>query len=188
MRKIKSLLIAVLFTIPVLLIAQRAPDLQTAAIQLVDPYILYDPSYVILKYPNGDVAKDRGVCTDAIIRAYREIGIDLQELVHNDKKNNFDSYPNPWKRTAADRNIDHRRVLNLNYFFKKWGKSKPITKNKKDYDPGDIVVWDLGYGVYHIGIIVEINNKKLIFHNIGRGQIIEDYLFEAKIIGHYEYK
>jgi len=166
--------------------------LSDAAISLTKQKVIYDPSYVKLNYPNGDVPADRGVCTDVVIRAYRKLGIDLQKEVHEDMKANFDKYPKKWGLSKPDKNIDHRRVPNLMVFFKRHGTEKPITTNAKDYLPGDIVCWDLGGGVTHIGIVI---NKKssdglryLIVHNIGAGQVEEDCLFNYyKIIGHYRY-
>ncbi len=169
--------------------------LSDAAISLTQQKVIYDPSYFKLDYPNGDVPAGRGVCTDVVIRAYRKLGIDLQKELHEDIKANFDKYPSQkrWGLTKPDRNIDHRRVPNLMVFFKRHGIEKNISTDAGDYQPGDIVCWDLGGGVTHIGIVV---NKKsdngaryLIVHNIGAGQVEEDCLFSYyKIIGHYQYK
>lgn len=154
--------------------------------------IQYDGSYFAIPYPNGDVPKGKGVCTDVVIRAYRKMGIDLQKEVHEDMKANFHLYPKKWGLTKTDKNIDHRRVLNLMKFFERKGQVKAITQNGVDYLPGDIVCWDLGEGLTHIGLVV---NKKsddgqryLIVHNIGAGQVIEDCLFDFTIIGHYRYQ
>lgn len=119
------------------------------------------------------------------------MGIDLQKEVHEDMKSNFNKYPKNWGLKSTDRNIDHRRVPNLMTFFARHGKVKSITNNPEDYKPGNIVCWDLGKGITHIGIV---SNKKsldkkryLIVHNIGEGQVLGDCLFEFKIIGHYQY-
>jgi hypothetical protein len=159
---------------------------------LTKQIVKYDPAYVALKYPMGDVAANRGVCTDVVIRAYRKLNIDLQKEVHEDMKAHFGKYPKIWGRTTPDKNIDHRRVPNLMTFFTRNGVVKEITKEAKDYLPGDIVCWNLGGGLTHIGMV---SNKKsidqksyLIVHNIGRGQVLEDCLFKYKIIGHYRYK
>lgn len=145
----------------------------------------------MIAYPNGDVPSDKGVCTDVVIRAYRKFGIDLQKLVHEDMKINFNKYPKNWGLKSTDRNIDHRRVPNLMKFFSRHGVVKIITYNPNDYEPGDLVCWDLGNGITHIGIVSKIksSDKKryLIVHNIGEGQVLEDCLFEFKIIGHYQY-
>ena len=164
---------------------------------LTDAEVRYDPSYVKMKYPGGDVPADRGVCSDVIIRAYRKVGIDLQKDVHEDMKANFDKYPKRWGAKAPDTNIDHRRVPNLMTFFSRHGVVLPITKNPEDYKPGDIVCWDLGGGILHIGIITPyrmgeeapdlVSKTGWIIHNIGYGQVVEDCLFRWKITGHYRY-
>ncbi len=163
-----------------------------AALTLTEQKVTYDPSYFSIKYPNGDVPSDKGVCTDVIIRAYRKIGIDLQKEVHEDMKAHFNAYPKIWNLKSTDKNIDHRRVPNLMTFFKREGAEKLITKNPNDYLPGDVVCWNLGGAITHIGIVVDKKSKdgkrNLIVHNIGRGQVLEDCLFNFKIIGHYRYK
>jgi len=166
--------------------------LSDAALSLTEQQVTYDPSYFSIKYPNGDVPSDKGVCTDVIIRAYRKLDIDLQKEVHVDMKTNFSKYPKIWGLKTTDKNIDHRRVPNLMTYFKRKDASKAITKNANDYKPGDIVAWNLGGAITHIGIVV---NKKssdglrhLIVHNIGAGQVLEDCLFKFKIIGHYRFK
>jgi len=161
------------------------------ALSIVDPTIAYDPTYFSIPYPNGDIPANKGVCTDVIIRSYRKMGIDLQQLVHDDMKANFNQYPNIWGLKTTDKNIDHRRVPNLMVFFSRNGIERPITQNAQDYLPGDIVCWNLGGGITHIGIIVNKkstdNTRFLVVHNIGRGQVIEDILFQYRIIGHYTY-
>lgn len=152
----------------------------------------YTQQYYVIPYPNGDVPSETGACTDVLIRAFRNAGIDLQKEVHEDMKANFSEYPTKWGLTEPDTNIDHRRVLNLQTFFKRQGKSLPITNNAKNYQPGDIVAWDLdGKGMTHIGIVSNQWNEKTkrfsIIHNIGGGTNLEDRLFEWKIIGHYRY-
>ena len=165
--------------------------LSSAAIELCNDAVIYDPAYFTIKYPNGDVPKGSGVCTDVVIRAYRKLGIDLQKEVHLDMKANFNIYPKNWGLKHTDKNIDHRRVPNLMVFFKRFGKEKPITNNSYDYKAGDIVCWNLGGGITHIGIVVNKKsadgNRNMIVHNIGNGQVMEDMLFDYKIIGHYTY-
>ncbi|MCY0969159.1 DUF1287 domain-containing protein [Chryseobacterium wangxinyae] len=170
---------------------QFAQKLSDAALSLTKDKVTYDPAYYSIKYPNGDVAADKGVCTDVIIRAYRKLGIDLQKEVHEDMKKNFSKYPKKFGLKKPDTNIDHRRVPNLMVFFAKFGKSKSIENNPALYVPGDIVTWLLPGNLTHIGIVV---NKKsadgkryLIVHNIGGGQVIEDCLFKFTITGHYQY-
>ena len=162
------------------------------ALTLTEQHVIYDGSYVKLDYPGGDVAPNRGVCTDVIIRAYRLLGIDLQSIVHSDMLGNFDEYPQYWGNTRADYHIDHRRVPNLMTFFERFGATKEITLNGKDYIPGDIVCWSLEGSETHIGIVSNIlsadKQRYLIIHNIGGGQNLDDCLFSNKIIGHYTYR
>jgi uncharacterized protein YijF (DUF1287 family) len=166
--------------------------LADSSLTLTKQIVKYDPAYVQIKYPMGDVAANKGVCTDVVIRAYRKLNIDLQKEVHEDMNANFAKYPKIWGRTETDKNIDHRRVPNLMTFFTRNGIVKQITKVAKDYLPGDVVCWNLGGAVTHIGIVSNkksFDNKRyLIVHNIGRGQVLEDCLFKFKIIGHYRYK
>lgn len=167
--------------------------LSDAAIERTHHSVRYDPSYVRIPYPGGDVPADTGVCTDEVIRSYRALGIDLQKEVHEDMVQNFSAYPRNWHwlLTRTDTNIDHRRVPNLMAFFSRKGRSLPITSNPNDYVPGDIVSWDLGGNVPHIGIVVDRKSPKpgrfMIVHNIGQGPQVEDVLFHWKITGHYEY-
>lgn len=166
--------------------------LSTAAISLTHDHVTYDPAYFSIAYPNGDIPADKGVCTDVVIRAYRKVGIDLQKEVHEDMVSNFSHYPKIWGLTRTDKNIDHRRVPNLMTFFSRHGKPIPITNNPEDYVPGDIVCWNLGGAITHIGIVVDKKstdgNRYLIAHNIGGGQVLADCLFDFKIIGHYAYR
>lgn len=166
--------------------------LADSAFVLTKQKVRYDPAYVQIAYPNGDVPADRGVCTDVIIRAYRKLGIDLQKEVHEDMKANFSKYPKNWGISTTDKNIDHRRVPNLMTFFTRHGTVKTISQDAKDYFPGDIVCWNLGGGITHIGIVsskkASNGQKYLIIHNIGAGQVLEDFLFKYKIIGHYSYR
>lgn len=167
--------------------------LSIAAIELTKDKVTYDPSYVSLKYPNGDVAKDKGVCTDVIIRAYRKLGIDLQKEVHEDLKANFSKYPNlkKWGLKKPDTNIDHRRVPNLEVFFERKGEKLAVTQNPLDYKTGDLVTWMIGDKLPHIGIVTHKKSadgkRNLIVHNVGGGQVLEDCLFSWKILGHFRY-
>lgn len=191
MKKFFSIFILVLFVFFGKAQAQFAQKLSDAALSLTKDKVTYDPAYYSIKYPNGDVASDKGVCTDVVIRAYRKLGIDLQKEVHEDMKKNFSKYPKKFGLKRPDTNIDHRRVPNLMVFFAKFGQSKSIETNPALYAPGDIVTWLLPGNLTHIGIVV---NKKsadgkryLIVHNIGAGQVIEDCLFKFDITGHYQY-
>ncbi len=167
-------------------------ELADSALTLTQQDVQYDPAYYQIDYPNGDVPAGRGVCTDVIIRAYRKLGIDLQKEVHEDMQAHFDTYPKNWGLTRPDKNIDHRRVPNLMTFFARHGIVKTNSQKPEDYRAGDIVCWDLGGGITHIGMVsgkrVVGTQRLLIIHNIGAGQILEDCLFRFSIIGHYRYK
>jgi uncharacterized protein YijF (DUF1287 family) len=184
-------LLIILLLIFNLAYSQVKDTLSLSALKLTEQEVTYDPSYFSIDYPNGNIPSDKGVCTDVIIRAYRLIGIDLQKDVHEDMKANFDKYPKDWGLNKPDKNIDHRRVPNLMTLFERKGKAKRITNKAEDYLPGDIVCWNLGGSITHIGIVVHIKSddgvRYLIVHNIGAGQVIEDCLFDFKIIGHYRY-
>jgi hypothetical protein len=160
-----------------------------AAVEQTTKKVVYDPAYFQIDYPNGDVPSDRGVCTDVIIRAYRSAGIDLQKKVHEDMVKNFGLYPNKWGLTETDTNIDHRRVPNLQVFFKRFGEELEISDNPESYRPGDIVTWDMPSGRPHIGLVSNFskNGVLLIIHNMGAGPKIEDMLFAFQISGHYRY-
>ncbi len=151
----------------------------------------YDPNYRRIAYPNGDVPRETGVCTDVIIRAYRHAGVDLQVLVHEDMKSAFSLYPKNWGLRRPDTNIDHRRVPNLATFFRRKGTALTVTRRGADYRPGDIVTWRLSSGVPHIGIISDVpirgTDRHLVVHNIGAGAQIEDVLFAYALTGHYRY-
>jgi len=167
--------------------------LALAAIAIVDPTIEYDPSYFSIKYPNGDIPKNKGVCTDVIIRSYRKLGIDLQKEVHEDMKANFSQYPNlkKWGMTKTDSNIDHRRVPNLEIFFERKGIKLPVSENADDYKTGEIVTWLINGKTPHIGIITDKKSndgeRNLIVHNVGQGQVLQDCLFSYKIVKHFKY-
>jgi len=167
--------------------------LVAAAIERTHHSVRYVSEYVRIPYPGGDVAADTGVCTDEVIRSYRAVGVDLQKEVHEDMLQNFAAYPNKrrWLLAHPDSNIDHRRVPNLMVFFQRKGESLPITVRAQDYDPGDLVTWDLGGNVPHIGIIVDQKDRGsgryMIVHNIGQGPKMEDVLFNWKITGHFRY-
>jgi uncharacterized protein YijF (DUF1287 family) len=163
--------------------------------------VTYDSSYFSIKYPRGDVPADRGVCTDVVIRAYRELGIDLQKLVHEDMVQHFDIYPSKklWGLKKTDTNIDHRRVPNLQTFFERHGKKLTVSNKAEDYQPGDIVTWNVaGFRLFfgkksvpHIGIVVDKKSKdgkrNMVVHNIGWGHKCDDMLFDYPITGHYSY-
>jgi uncharacterized protein len=167
--------------------------LAVAAVERAHHAVRYDPAYVRIPYPGGDVPADTGVCTDEIIRAYRAVGVDLQKEVHEDMEQNFESYPRKWRWLSGhpDANIDHRRVPNLMVFFGRKGETLAMAQISEGYAPGEIVTWDLGGGVPHMGIVVgqksAVSGRYMILHNIGQGPKIEDVLFNWKITGHYRY-
>jgi len=151
----------------------------------------YDPAWVKINYPNGDVPPETGVCSDVVVRAFRKAGIDLQKEVHEDMKRAWAEYPKRWGARGTDTNIDHRRVLNLMTYLSRQRKSLPVTSDRANYLPGDVVAWELSEGIEHIGVLTnlssESNKNYLIVHNIGAGTRIEDVLMSWKIIGHYRY-
>lgn len=164
-----------------------SPPLVRAARRQVGATVRYDPSYVAMAYPGGDVLADRGVCTDVVIRALRIPGIDLQREIHRDRLAHAAAYST--MHTAIDRNIDHRRVPSQMIWFRRQGWARPITPGANDYRAGDIVAWKLhGSGLLHIGIVSDRRDSHgtpLVLHNIGRGTQEEPLLFEHPIIGHY---
>ena len=164
--------------------------LVAAAIEQTRHPVTYDGSYRVIPYPNGDVPANIGVCTDVIIRAYRAVGIDLQRLVHEDMRSTFSSYPNLWGLKRPDRNIDHRRVPNLQTFFTRKDAALPRSRNAADYAAGDLVTWMLPGNLPHIGIVSSTrasSGRLMLVHNIGRGPQLEDVLFAYDVTGHYRY-
>jgi uncharacterized protein len=183
-------------------VAQQAASVQPAptpeAYRLVESAMAqigvttaYESAYVHLDYPGGDVPVETGVCTDVVIRAFRGIGIDLQLGVHEDMTAHLEEYPQPFGLAKPDRNIDHRRVDNLQTYFTRRGMELPASIDGADYLPGDVVTWTfLGYP--HIGIVSAepalIGGRYKIVHNIGRGVRVEDVLFQMEITGHYRWR
>lgn len=154
--------------------------------------VVYSPQYFRIKYPMGDIPANKGVCTDLVVRAFRNAGIDLQQKLHEDMKRNFKKYPQLWGRRSPDSNIDHRRVPNQMTFFKRHGLSLPLEvheKNLKEWQPADVVFWKLDNGLLHAGIVSDRLNEKsvpFVIHNIGT-PAEEDVMTEWKIIGHFRY-
>jgi uncharacterized protein len=165
--------------------------LAAAMEQTVRP-VRYDGSYRRIPYPGGDVPADIGVCTDVLIRAYRAAGVDLQRRVHEDMKRAFGAYPRTWGLSAPDPNIDHRRVPNLQAYFRRHGVARPLTTDMGDYVPGDVVTWMLPGNLPHIGLVSERRSadgqRPLMVHNIGRGPELEDMILGFPITGHYRYR
>ncbi|WP_439626567.1 DUF1287 domain-containing protein [Shinella sp.] len=183
-----------LLALPSLLRAEpgAADRLVAAARKQVGVTLTYDAAYSRLDYPGGDVPRERGVCTDVLVRAYRDgLGIDLQVLVHEDMRRAFSAYPALWGLKKTDRNIDHRRVPNLQAFFKRAGAALVVSADGADYRPGDIVSQMLPGNLPHIGIVADERSsdgsRPLVVHNIGAGARLEDVLFSYKITGHYRY-
>jgi uncharacterized protein YijF (DUF1287 family) len=174
-------------------LADRAQALSDAALERTRHQVTYNGAYFRIDYPMGDVPAQYGVCTDVVIRSYRALGIDLQQLVHEDMKDNFHLYPTKriWNQTRTDRNIDHRRVPNLQVFFSRHGQSLPVSHKGTDYRAGDLVTWMLPGNLPHIGIVVdrksEDGERPLIVHNIGAGPHMEDVLFNYPITGRYRF-
>ncbi|MCD9095888.1 DUF1287 domain-containing protein [Luteimonas fraxinea] len=187
MRAVARLALLLLFSC-VALQAAATPALVDAARAQVGVTVRYDPAYVRLSYPGGDVPEDRGVCTDVIVRAMRTQGLDLQRAIHEDMRTAFATYPNDWGARAPDRNIDHRRVPNHMRWFERQGWQRAIGEKPADFRPGDIVAWRLRNGLLHIGIVSDRRSAAgtpLILHNIARGTREQDLLFDHTIIGHY---
>lgn len=168
-----------------------AERLSAAALERTRHEVRYDGSYHRIDYPMGDVPSGIGVCTDVVIRAFRALGIDLQQRVHEDMQRDFRAYPQLWGLSRPDRNIDHRRVPNLRRFFERHGESLGVSARADDYRAGDLVTWRLPNHLPHIGIVVDQRSLEsghpMIVHNIGRGPKLEDVLFEYVITGHYRY-
>lgn len=169
-----------------------AQDLVNAAIERTTHHVRYDGSYRQLDYPGGDVPDSVGVCTDVVIRSYRAVGIDLQREVHEDMSAHFEVYPDIWGLSRPDRNIDHRRVPNLQIFFTRHGVELPVTDDPTDYLPGDLVTWMVPGNLPHIGIVIDrysvYGQRPLIVHNIGAGTRVDDCLFDFLMTGHYRYE
>jgi uncharacterized protein len=178
---------------------RRIDTVLAAAHAQVGVTLRYDPGYARLPYPNGDVPPDRGVCSDVVIRAFRAVGIDLQRRVHEDMRAHFAAYPQLWGLQRTDRNIDHRRVPNLEVFFARHGRTLAASENPADYRPGDLVTWRLPGNLPHIGIVTDrrqpaasvsdgpLASRPWIVHNVGAGARVEDVLFAWPIAGHYRY-
>jgi uncharacterized protein YijF (DUF1287 family) len=143
--------------------------------------IRYDPAYVAIRFPGGDVPSQTGVCADVVVRSFRAAGLDLQALVHDDMSRSFGAYPALWRLRAPDANIDHRRVPNLMTWFARNGAVLPLDR---DFRPCDVVAWDLGGGVTHVGVV---SDRGTIVHHIGGRPAEEDVLRAWRIIGHFAF-
>jgi len=191
MRRTAAIAAALLFTAASAAFAD-APALVSAAREQTLSRVVYDGSYTPMGYPMGDVAANRGVCTDVVIRAYRVIGVDLQALVHEDMRASFADYPALWGLTGPDANIDHRRVPNLLRFLERAGAKVSGAGEDSGYLPGDLVTWMLPGKLPHIGIVSDRRApgtaRPLILHNIGAGPVEDDILHAYPITGHYRYR
>lgn len=167
----------------------QAIELVAAARAQVGVTLAYDPSYQRIAYPMGDVPLERGVCSDVVIRAFRAVGIDLQQEMHGDMKRSIAAYPRQWGLAAPDTNIDHRRVPNLVTWFTRHGHALPVASDAAGYLPGDVVAWNLVSGRPHIGIVSDRRTddgaRPLVIHNIGWGAQEEDVLFDYRVTGHF---
>ncbi|MBL9075484.1 DUF1287 domain-containing protein [Tabrizicola sp.] len=188
-RPMRSLVLLLAVLASPVLAGSEPSRLTAAARDQVGVTVTYDPAYAKLGFPGGDVPRDRGVCTDVVIRALRDgWGIDLQLAVNRDMKADFAAYPALWGLTQTDRNIDHRRVPNLATLFARVGAEVPLQEDPAPYLPGDIVTWKLPGNLDHIGIVSDrraTDGTPLILHNIGRGAQEEDILFAYPMTGHY---
>lgn len=166
--------------------------LSEAALERTRHPVRYDPAYVKIPYPGGDVPADQGVCTDVVIRSLRALGVDLQKEVHEDMRDNFSQYPSIFGLKKPDPNIDHRRVANLRVFFRRKAKSLPPSDKGSDYLPGEIVTWLLPGGREHIGIVTHektfLSGIPKVVHNIGEGDVLENVLFEWKVTDRFRYE
>ena len=170
----------------------NAQLLVRAARRQVGVTLTYDPAYTVLRFPNGDVDRAKGVCTDVVIRAFRDaLGADLQALVNADMRANFGAYPKNWGLGRPDRNIDHRRVPNLATYWRRHGAALPVTDDPADWRPGDIFTQMVGGRLPHTGIVSDRKDTTgvpLVLHNIGGGTREEDALFKHKLTGHFRWK
>lgn len=177
---------------------QRSPEpwaekLIAAAESQIGVTRIYDPAYVGLTFPGGDVPRERGVCTDVIVRAYRDaFGFDLQKEINTDMSANFGAYPRIWGHKRPDRNIDHRRVPNLATFFERQGAGLPVSERPGDYLPGDLVAQMLPGNLPHIAVVTHRHaadgERPMVVHNIGAGTRLEDRLFDFEITGHFRFR
>ncbi|MBX3016657.1 MAG: DUF1287 domain-containing protein [Bdellovibrionaceae bacterium] len=156
---------------------------------MVESEIRYVADYVEIPFPEGDVAPDTGVCADVVVRSFREIGIDLQERVNRELKRDFASSPQIWGLEGPDTNIDHRRVPNLMWYFTREWSRRPLSEDNQDYRRCDVVAWDLGGGVTHIGIVsgVDANGETQLIHHLAEHPQEQAVLRRWRIIGHFAY-
>jgi uncharacterized protein YijF (DUF1287 family) len=186
-------LMLILLTVAGVAVAQNAATVVASARTQVGVTLHYDPAYARIPYPMGDVPMDRGVCADVLVRGFRAAGVDLQQLVHEDMRAHFSAYPHAWGLREPDSNIDHRRVPNLETFFRRRGFALPISTTAHDYRAGDVVSWRLPNGLAHIGLVSDRqvpdgSGRPLVIHNIGAGTQEEDVLFAWTQVGHFRWQ
>jgi uncharacterized protein len=187
------------FALPTLLLVPRRAAAEDWVNQLIEAgqeqlgvTTLYDPAYVKLDFPGGDVPMERGVCTDVVIRAYRRaFGFDHQRAVNADMKSTFGAYPKRWGARTTDRNIDHRRVPNLQVFWKRKKAALPVPESVREWQPGDLATLMLPGNLPHVGILVSERDDEtgapLMLHNIGAGARVENVLPRYEITGRYRF-
>lgn len=179
-----------LLVLPASADASRLQKFLDAAVAQTKQRVIYDGSYRRIGYPGGDVPSDRGVCTDVVVRAYRAIGIDMQQRVHEDMRRAFAEYPQLWGMKRPDPNIDHRRVPNLQTYLRRQQAELKLAETR-EYRAGDLITWMLPGNLPHIGIVSDRRSidgeRPMIVHNIGRGPRLEDMLFDYPITGHYRF-
>jgi len=188
----RPLILSLLLLLPAPAFADSGSEaIVTSARERTLADVRYDPKYVRLAYPGGDVPANTGVCTDVVVRTFRSaFGFDFQKAVHEDMRANFNAYPKNWGLKRPDKNIDHRRVPNLETFLRRKGTAVPITNNPEDYQPGDIVSWRLGGRISHIGIVSDkktADGTPLVIHNIGSGPVEDNILWIPKMTGHFRF-
>jgi uncharacterized protein YijF (DUF1287 family) len=135
----------------------------------------YDGRYERIGYPLGDVPRDIGVCTDVVIRALRNAGVDLQRTVHEDIARAPAAYP---MITRPNRDIDHRRVKSLLPYFRRHLEPHAAAHADADpYRPGDILFMDTfpdRPGAEHIGVVSDQKTPEgvpLIINNWTNGTV-----------------
>lgn len=170
---------------------RKAEALIAAARHQVGVTLSYDPAYTRMAFPNGDVPRAKGVCTDVVIRAYRDaLGIDLQALVNADMRRALHAYPKRWGLRTTDRNIDHRRVPNLQTFLARNGARRDVPEDWGGWQAGDIVTSLVGGNLPHIAIVSDRRNRggrPLVIHNIGSGTREEDAIADHSVTGRYRW-
>ncbi len=187
------LILLILLFVAGIATAQDAATVVTSARAQVGVTTHYDAAYARIRYPMGDVPMERGVCADVLIRGFRAAGVDLQQIIHEDMRAHFSAYPRSWGLRTPDSNIDHRRVPNLETFFRRKDFALPVSALAQDYHAGDVVSWRLPNGLAHIGLVSDRlvsdgSKRPLVIHNIGAGTQEEDVLFAWKIVGHFRWK